>query len=117
VLSVKHRFRRRQLDSKRAHPYNHVVFAAAVDAPFAVVTREAGWMANIRVMLEERGEWDTSSRNSNDRCRLALWPGFISGVQPQALAQGSTPAISYCTSLEGSDSDHLDAREATHRRT
>ena len=42
MLSVEHRFRRHQLDSKRAHPYDYVVFAATVDVPFAVITREAG---------------------------------------------------------------------------
>jgi hypothetical protein len=45
-------------------------------------------MASIAVMLVERVEWDTRSKNC---CRSALWAGSISGAQPQALAQGSTP--------------------------
>jgi hypothetical protein len=42
-----------------------------------------GGMASIAVMLVERVEWDTRSNNC---CRSALWAGFISGTQPQALA-------------------------------
>jgi hypothetical protein len=44
--------------------------------------RQSG-MASIAVMLVERVEWDTRSNNC---CRSALWAGFISRAQPQALA-------------------------------